>query len=267
MAEPLTDIFNTGLKRGEYPDIYKFETCTPVPKKFPVKSISQLRNISGLFHFDKIYEKLISQLIISDMEASLDPKQFGNQKGRSIQHYLVLMIHKILEALDKNAKGEVSAVIVNLVDWENAFPRQCPTLGVKSFLKNGVRPSLIPILINYFQNRKMSVKWHGAFSTPRKIKGGGPQGATLGLLEYLSQSNDNADCVDKEFRFKFVDDLSILEVVNLLVVGFSTFDVKSQVPSDINVEDGFVPGENLKSQAWLNEISNWTKKPKNESQL
>ena len=187
LAEPLTDIFNTGLKRGEYPDIYKFETCTPVPKKYPVKSTSQLRNISGLFHFDKIYEKLISQLIISDMEASLDPKQFGNQKGRSIQHYLVLMIHKILEALDKNAKGEVSAVIANLVDWENAFPRQCPTLGVKSFLKNGVRPSLIPILINYFQNRKMSVKWHGAFSTPRKIKGGGPQGATLGLLEYLSQ--------------------------------------------------------------------------------
>ena len=123
LAEPLTDIFNTGLKRGEYPDIYKFETCTPVPKKYPVKSTSQLRNISGLFHFDKIYEKLISQLIISDMEASLDPKQFGNQKGRSIQHYLVLMIHKILEALDKNAKGEVSAVIANLVDWENAFPR------------------------------------------------------------------------------------------------------------------------------------------------
>ena len=43
------------------------------------------------------------------------------------------------------------------------------------------------IISNYFQDRQMSVKWHGCSSVPRKIKGGGPQGATTGLLEYLSQ--------------------------------------------------------------------------------
>ena len=42
------------------------------------------------------------------------------------------------------------------------------------------------------------VKWNGCLSVPKHIHGGGPQGATLGLLEYLSQSNDNADCVEKE---------------------------------------------------------------------
>ena len=95
-----------------------------------------------------------------------------------------------------------------MIDWNNAFPRQCPKLGVESFLKNGVRPSLIPLLTNYFQNRKMSVKWHGQRSVPRILKGGGPQGATLGLIEYLSQSNNSADVVDVKDRFKFVDDLS-----------------------------------------------------------
>ena len=59
-------------------------------------------------------------------------------------------------------------------------------------MQNGVRPSLIPVLVNYFQDRQMSVKWHGCQSVPRNIKGGGPQGATLGLLEYLSQSNNSA---------------------------------------------------------------------------
>ena len=91
LAEPLTDIFNCGLRRGEYPNIYKFENCTPVPKVQPTQSAAQLRNISGLLNFDRIYEKLISQLIISDMEAKLDPAQFGNQKGISIQHYLIQM--------------------------------------------------------------------------------------------------------------------------------------------------------------------------------
>jgi hypothetical protein len=76
LAEPLSDIYNAGLKRGEYPDIYKFEACTPVPKLHPTQTTAQLRNISGLFNFNKVYEKLISQLIISDMEAKLEPAQF-----------------------------------------------------------------------------------------------------------------------------------------------------------------------------------------------
>ena len=86
LAEPLTDIYNTTLRRGEYPEIYKFEISTPVTKVHPPRKISDLRNISGLLNFDKVLEKLISQLIISDMEVKFDPSQFGNQKGISIQH-------------------------------------------------------------------------------------------------------------------------------------------------------------------------------------
>ena len=85
LAEPFTDIVNTSVKLGEYPKLYKFEVCTPVPKCFPPQSVSQLRNISGLLNFDKLMEKLIAQLITSDMESSMDPAQFGNQKGTSIQ--------------------------------------------------------------------------------------------------------------------------------------------------------------------------------------
>ena len=140
------------------------------------------------------------------------------------------MLHRILAVLDNNSKGDVFAVVASLVDWNNAFPRQCPKLGVESFLENGVRPSLIPVLVNYFQDRKMTVKWHGCQSVPKDIMGGGPQGATLGLLEYLSQSNHSADCVDVLDRFKFVDDLTILEVVNLLTVGITSFNIRLQVP-------------------------------------
>ena len=258
LAEPLAAIFNCGLKRGEYPDIYKFEICTPVPKAYPTQTTAQLRNISGLLNFDKIYEKLISQLIISDMEAKLDPAQFGNQKGVSIQHYLIQMVHRILFMLDNNSKGDVFAIVANLIDWNNAFPRQCPKLGIESFIENGVRPSLIPVLVNYFQDRKMSVKWHGCRSDPKDIHGGGPQGATLGLLEYMSQSNHSADCVDVKDRFKFVDDLSILEIVNLLTVGITSFNIRQEVANDIPTHNQFIPSHNLQSQVWLDEIDRWT---------
>ena len=261
LAEPFTHIVNSSIKRGEYPNIYKYEICTPVPKKFPPQSTKDLRNISGLKNFDKAMNTLISQLIISDMDTSMDPAQFGNNKGISVQHYLIQMIHKILTAVDNNAKGEVCAVVANLIDWNNAFPRQCPKLGVESFMKNGVRPSLIPLLINYFQDREMRVKWHGTTSTPRKINGGGPQGATLGILEYLSQSNNN--CMDIPDRFKFIDDLTTLEVVNLLITGVCSYNLKSHIPSDIPIHNQIIPSEKLMSQKWLDEINLWTKNQKN----
>ena len=200
------------MRRGEYPKVCKFEICTPVPKVHPPESVDQLRNISGLLTFDKVFEKLIAQMMISDMETKMDLAQFGNQKGISIQLYLIKMIHRILESLDNNSRGDTFAVVASLIDWNNAFPRQCPKLGIESFIKNGVRSSLIPMLVNYFQDREMSVKWHGCRSVPRQIKGGGPQGATLGILEYLSQSNDSADCVNITDRLKFLDDLTVLEV-------------------------------------------------------
>ena len=258
LTDPFTDILNTSIKRGEYPEIYKFEISTPVPKSYPTLDVSQLRNISGLLTFDKVAEKLIAELIISDMEAKFDPSQFGNQRGVSIQHYLIQMLHRILTALDNNSRGDIFAVVANLIDWNNAFPRQCPKLGIESFIQNGVRPSLIPVLINYFQDRKMSVKWHGCRSVPKDIKGGGPQGATLGLLEYLSQSNNNADCVDVRDRFKFIDDLSVLEIVNLLTVGITSFNLKQQIPADIPTHNQFIPPDNLASQDWLDKINKWT---------
>ena len=144
-----------------------------------------------------------------------------------------------------------------MIDWKQALNRQDPTLGIESFLKNGVRPALIPMLINYFQGRKGYVKWKNIYSEVKDIYGGGPQGGILGILEYLSQSNDNVDMIDPEEKFKFVDDLTLLEIVNLLIIGLSSFNIKSSVPSDIPVHNGFIPSEHLKTQEYLHQIYEW----------
>ena len=262
LAKPVANVINSSIRQGCWPDILKLEIVTPVPKVFPPKNTDELRNISGLLNLDKIAEKIISKMMISDMMKNIDPSQYANQKGLSIQHYLVKMINKILEALDKNSKSESCAVLATLVDWKQAFPRQCPKLGIESFIKNGVRPSLIPMLINYFQGRQMKVKWKGQLSSARELKGGGPQGSTFGIWEYLSQSNDNADCLEESERFKFVDDLSFLEIIYLLNVGIATYNVRQHIPSDIPTHNQIIPAVNLKSQNHLKVINNWTKSKK-----
>ena len=81
------------------------------------------------------------------------------------------------------------------------------------------------------------------------------------ILEYLAESNNSADCVSEENRFRFIDDLSVLEIVNILTVGISSFNIRGQVPSDIPGHNHFIPPENLKSQDWLNQINEWTTLP------
>ena len=92
----------SNIFRRIYPVIWKEEIATPIPKITPILEITDLRNTSGLLNCGRIMETLIAELIISDMEAVLDPSQFGNRKGRSINHYLIKMINRILTVLDNN---------------------------------------------------------------------------------------------------------------------------------------------------------------------
>ena len=104
----------------------------------------------------------------------------------------------------------------------------------------------------------MRVKWHGLVSSLRDLPGGGAMGSTLGVWEYLSQTNSNTDMVPEEDRFKFVDDLTVLEIVNLLSVGLSSYNITQQVPSDIPTHGQFIHQDHLKTQDYLNQINEWT---------
>ena len=258
LADPLAHILNSGLAEGQYPEIWKFEMITPVPKVYPPESVKQLRKISGLKNFAKISDSFLAEFITDDMQPTRDAAQYGNQKGLSTQHYLVRMIHQILTATDKNSKNEAKAVIAQMIDWEAAFDRQCHKLGILSFINNGVRKPLIPILISYFQNRQMSVKWNGYQTKPYPLPGGGVQGGQLGQIEYLSQSNENVSFLTIEEKFKFIDDLSTLEMINLVFSGISSYNFKEHVASDIGVHGKYLPNQNFQSQKYLEKISSWT---------
>ena len=262
LATPLAHLFNSCLLDGIYPDIYKSEKITPAPKVFPAEKIKQLRKILGLLNCSKIFDKIIGEFMIKDMAPKRDVAQYGNEKKLSIQHYLIKMLHNTLKAVDKNTQNEAYSVLIGMIDWTQAFDRQCHKLGVQSFIDNGVRASLIPIMINYFQNRRMKVKWNGQESKTQPLNGGGSQGGLMGILEYLSQSNDCADFLEDEEKFKYIDDLSILQKINLISIGLSSYNCKQNVPSDIATENNYIPSKNMPIQQCFDQICDWTEKKK-----
>ena len=208
----------------------------------------------------KVMEKIVCSFMVEDMKAQMDSSQFANTKGLSTQHYLIKMIDRILSTTDNSTKGECVAVLASLIDWKKAFPMQCPTLGVKSFIKNGVRASLIPMIASFFEGRHMKVKWRGLLSSLRYLPGSGPQGSTFGVLEYLSQSNDNSENVPVDDRYKFMDDLTILEFIQLIDVGLASFNLRAQVPSNIPLHNQVIRSEHLKTTKSIKETNDWTEK-------
>ena len=51
LAVPLSDVINTAIRLGQWPNTYKVETITPVPKVRSTKLLEELRPISNLFTY------------------------------------------------------------------------------------------------------------------------------------------------------------------------------------------------------------------------
>jgi hypothetical protein len=86
----------------------------------------------------------------------------------------------------------------------------------------------------------------------------GSYSTSIGLIEYDGQSKDNTDFLSQEDKFKFVDDLSTLEILNLIMVGLASNNFKEHVASDIGINQLFLPKENVKSQSNMDNICDWT---------
>ena len=103
----------------------------------------------------------------------------------------------------------------------------------------------------------MKVKFNGEMSEFMALIGGGPQGTLLGQIEYLVQSNDNADSIPPEDRFKYIDDLSVLQLICMSGL-LMDYDFLQHVASDVGIEDKFLPPTSYGTQETLNQLSLWT---------
>ena len=143
------------------------------------------------------------------------------------------------------------------VDWKGAFDRLDPTVNVSKLIKMGVRPSLISVIIEYLEDRQMSVCYNTAWSKWHKLVGGAPQGSWLGQTSYISASDDAASWLEDEDRFKYCDDLSILELIMLGDI-LTEYDYKSHVPSDVGIGQKFIQPQLLKTQQNMQQIATWS---------
>ena len=80
----------------------------------------------------------------------------------------------------------------------------------KLLVEFSVNPNLVSVIQSFLSNRFQRVKYKKVFSDPQQVFCGVPQGTILGPILFLVMINNIAS--DMESRWKYVDDLSIVEI-------------------------------------------------------
>ena len=256
LAEPMTDIMNSCLRAGRFPVPWRREWVTPVPKtgSHQPKTMKEVRKIASTSDYSKVFEVFLRKWILEDIDDQIHINQFAGRKGTGTEHLMVMMMDRILKLLDTPG---ASAIIMSAIDWKGAFDRLDPTITVTKLIKMGVRSSIVPIIIEYLQDRKMTVRYNHAWSKWYSLVGGGPQGSWLGQNCYIAASDDAASWVDDEDKYKFCDDLSILDLV--MIGGILTdYNFYEHVASDVGVDEKFLKPEHYHTQHNLQMLANWT---------
>ena len=236
----------------------KKEWVTPVPKGKPnqtLKTLKDVRKIASTSDYSKIFESFLLEIILEDISDKLNKTQYGGRKGVGTEHLMVSMIDRIRKVLDN--PESVSAVL-NSYDWSGAFDRLDPTKVAIKCVKIGIRSSVVSVLIDFMNERVMEVKMNSHTSQAHDLIGGGPQGSILGQFLYIIGSDDTAEEVPEQDKFKYVDDLGVLELIETKEK-LIEYDFTQHVPSDVAVGERFLPPETFKSQGITNDLVSWTK--------
>jgi hypothetical protein len=209
LCQPLCFIFNSSIREGIVPAVWKQANIIAVPKTKPAKSVDQdLRPISLTPTISKILESLIGRWMLNAIGDKFDNNQFGAIRGRSTSHALVDIVNSWHKALNQN-----ESVRVVFVDYAKAFDHVDHATVMNKLADLGVPPILLRWLHSFLMDRKQRVKIGTYFSDWLSPNGGMPQGTWLGPYVFLSLINDLSSLLQLH---KFVDDCTLTEIISRL---------------------------------------------------
>ena len=181
-------LFNRCFLEGVFPDCLKIAEVIPIYKRGNVNRPTNYRPISLLSHFDKIFEKLIHQRIMSylDKFSLLTEHQFGFRQNSSTNHAITYIYDNLIQNVDQ---GLFSCCL--FLDLSKAFDTIDHDILVwKLYHYFGFRGKAYDLIASFLNNRYQYTNVDNTLSSLKKITCGIPQGSCLGPLLFLMYIND-----------------------------------------------------------------------------
>ena len=137
LAPPITHIFNLITLNRKWPDKWKIEYVTVIPKVTDAQDPSECRNMSCTNYFSKIYESFVLSWSREDVRPKLN--QYGGERGASATQLLIEVIADVTEAMEDNR----AAMVLSAVDFSKAFNRLDHAKCIQAFADKGASTQVI----------------------------------------------------------------------------------------------------------------------------
>ena len=224
IAEPLHSIYEEIARTGVWPECWKAEQVTVIPKNARPGEMSELRNLSCT----PLYSKLLESFVLEELKehVKLSSAQYGGNKGCGVDHFLIDTWNTILTHLED---GRAAANLVS-IDFEKAFNRMDHGFCLAELRRKGATRGSYGMVNAFLYGRTMSVRVGESKSVPRPVPGGSPQGSILGnfLFCVTTDSLSNPDPIPP------LEALSPIRQANQAPIGF---EVRASTPRARGADD------------------------------
>ena len=180
---PITDIFNSVPEWG-WPEQWKKEYQTVIPKKPNPTSLSECRNLSCTNFLSKVLESFVIDSLRS--EVSFSDLQYGGIKGSGTDNFLCEVWNNMLEILDSPGR----AVAIMSLDFSKAFNRLSHKACIEKLAEKHASNQTLGMVFSFLKGRKMVIRDGLDMSSIRPVNGGSPQGTKLGNLLFCLTIDD-----------------------------------------------------------------------------
>jgi len=219
----ISDLFNSSIAIGEFPDCLKIARVVPVYKKGDNNSVNNYRPISILTVLSKIFEKLMLRrfmCFIRDNNILCD-NQFGFRSKSCTTDAILEFLDYTFNSLSNN-----NALLSVFLDFSKAFDTVNHDILLDKLFHVGVRGVAHRWFDTYLRARKQYVTVSGSASELSDINIGVPQGSVLGPVLFLVYINDMRKCSRLLRYVHFADDTT----------AFHSHNDVQRLTSDVNAD-------------------------------
>ena len=209
LAPKLSRLYRHLFRRSRFPDHRKLSNTVPVPKGILSADGTKYRPISILPVLSKVAEKLIFRPLYNYLESNnlLASSNYAYKKQLGTCDALLDLTCYMQDNLDKGFESRLVQI-----DFSAAFDLVNHKALLFKLQSLGIGGYFLDLIKDFLTDRHQRVVVDGAFSEPRPVVSGVPQGSVLGPLLFLVYISDMTEGLENKI-IQYADDATLVAVV------------------------------------------------------
>ena len=203
-------IFRMSISQCVIPSIWKTSCIIPIPKKYPIATMNDLRPIALTSYVMKLFEKIVLVQIQDHVLDFIDPLQFAYKKNRSVDDALLYLMNKVYSHLEQTN----SSIRIMFFDFSSAFNTIQPHLLALKLMRMNVCSSTVKWILDYLSSRPQFVKLHKSIvSDVTHTNTGAPQGTVLSPFLFSLYTAECRASTESCIVEKYADDTALVGLI------------------------------------------------------